>query len=263
MSKIRIIIIEDNKLLREGISRMLKARSDIVVVAALSDRIKVKDKIKTLKPNILLLDLGLVNQNSLEMVNYILKEFPKLKLIVMDLLPVRTDIIQFSEMGVAGFILKDATTEDFINTIVSVSRGDKVFPSQMHGSLFSEIVDSAVNELLASKLMESIRMTHNERTIMAYISRGLTDTEIAAKTNLALSIIRGHIDNILEKMALNSHVQISIYRSSNEDVLHPALPTGKLKLEKEVRTEKAPISVPKKIKRNAKKNNSQFVNFQK
>ena len=65
MSKIRIIIIEDNKLLREGISRMLKARSDIVVVAALSDRIKVKDKIKTLKPNILLLDLGLVNQNSL------------------------------------------------------------------------------------------------------------------------------------------------------------------------------------------------------
>ena len=84
---------------------------------------------------------------------------------------------------------------------------------------------------------------------MAFISRGLTDTEIAAKTNLALLIIRDHIDNNLEKLALNSHVQISIYRSYNEDVLHPALPTGKLKLEKEVRTEKAPIAVPKKTKK--------------
>lgn len=221
MPKIRIIIIEDNKLLREGISAMLKARTDMHVVAALGDRISVIDRIKSLKPNILLVDLGLVNQDSLEMVQTIKKKFPALKLIVMDLLPVRSDIILFSEEGVDGFILKDATTEDFIDTIKSVSIGNKVFPSQMHGSLFSEIVDGAVNELLDSKLIESIRMSDIERTILDLISKGLTDKAIAKKTKFTVSIVKGHIDNILEKMALNSHVQISVYRGSSEDILHP------------------------------------------
>jgi DNA-binding NarL/FixJ family response regulator len=240
MPKIRIIIIEDNKLLREGLSMMLKARKDMLVVAALGDRIKVKDKINTLKPNILLVDLGLVNQNSLEMVKSIIKDFPKLKLIVMDLLPVRSDIIQFSEQGVSGFILKDATTDDFINTILSVSKGNKVFPSQMHGSLFSEIVDGAVNELLDSKLIESIRMTDNERIIMEYISKGFTDKEISGKTKMSLSIVKGHIDNILEKMALNSHVQISVYRGSSEDILHPSSPPESVKIKPKVPLKETP-----------------------
>ena len=64
MKKIRLLIIEDNKLLREGIRAMVKEHNDIQVVAALGDRIKVYDKIRDLKPNILLLDLGLANQNS-------------------------------------------------------------------------------------------------------------------------------------------------------------------------------------------------------
>jgi DNA-binding NarL/FixJ family response regulator len=208
------MIIEDNKLLREGIRVMVKEQKDIQVVAALGDRIKVHDKIKDLKPDVLLLDLGLVNQNSLELVKSLKKKFPKLKMIVMDLLPIQFDIIQFIEEGVSGFILKDATTEDFMNTIRSVAKGDKVFPSQLHGSLFSEIVDNAVNELLDSKLIESIRMTENEKKIIELVSKGFSDKEIAKKLCMTVSIVRGHIDNILEKMSLNTRVQIAVYKNS-------------------------------------------------
>ncbi len=217
MKKIRIIIIEDNKLLREGINAMVKKQKDIHVVAALGDKIKVHDKIRDSKPDVLLLDLGLVNQNSLELVKSLKKKFPKLKMIVMDLLPIQSDMIQFIEEGVSGFILKDATTEDFMNTIRSVAKGDKVFPSQLHGSLFSEIVDDAVNELMDSKLIESIRMTENEKKIVGLISAGLTDKEIAKKLQLSVSIVRGHIDNILEKLSLSTRVQIAVYRNSGGD----------------------------------------------
>ena len=217
MKKIRLIIIEDNKLLRKGISVMVKEQKDIQVVAALGDRIKVHDKIRDLKPNVLLLDLGLVNQNSLELVKSIKKKFPKLKMIVMDLLPIQSDIILFIEEGVSGFILKDATTEDFMNTIRSVAKGEKIFPSQLHGSLFSEIVDNAVNELMSSKLIESIRMTENEKRIIGLISAGLSDKEIAKKLRLTISVVKGHIDNILEKMSLSSRVQIAVYRNSGRD----------------------------------------------
>jgi len=217
MKKIRLIIIEDNKLLREGIRVMVKEQKDIRVVAALGDRIKVHDKIRDLKPDVLLLDLGLVNQNSLELVKSLKKKFPELKMIVMDLLPIQSDIILFIEEGVSGFILKDATTEDFMNTIRSVAKGDKIYPSQLHGSLFSQIVDNAINELMDSKLIESIRMTENEKKIIEFVSAGLSDKEIAKKLPLTISKVKGHIDNILEKMCLSSRVQIAVYRNSGGD----------------------------------------------
>lgn len=221
MKNIRLIIIEDNKLLREGIRVMLKGQKDIQVAAALGDRIKVQDKIVELKPDVLLLDLGLVNQNSLELVKSLKKKFPKLKMIVMDLLPIQSDMLQFIEQGVSGFILKDATTGDFMNTIRSVAKGEKVFPPQLHGSLFSEIVENAVNELMESKLIESIRMTDNEKKVIELLSGGFTDKEIANKLSMTVSKVKSHIDNILEKMSLNTRVQIAVYKNSGEDIFKP------------------------------------------
>jgi DNA-binding NarL/FixJ family response regulator len=221
MKVIKLIIIEDNKLLREGIRVMLKGQKDINVVAALGDKVQVQNKIRELKPNVLLLDLGLANQNSLDLVKSLRKKFPFLKTIVMDLLPIQSDIVHFIESGVSGFILKDATTEDFMDTIRMVAKGKNVFPSQLHGSLFSEIVDNAVKELMDSKLIESIRMTENEKKIVKLVASGLTDKEIAKKLQLDVAIVKGHIDNILEKMSLNTRVQISVYRNSEGEELNP------------------------------------------
>jgi len=217
MENIRLIIIEDNKLLREGIRVMLKEHKDIRVVAALGDRINIQDKIEILKPDVLLLDLGLIHQNSHEIVKSLKKRFHKLKIIMMDLLPVQSDMKQFIEAGASGFIFKDATSEEFIDTIRSVAKGDKVFPAQMHGSLFSEIVDNSVNELLDSKLIESIRMTENEKKITGLVSAGFTNKDISKKIGLNVSIVKGYIDNILEKLSLSKHVQIAIYRNSVEN----------------------------------------------
>ena len=246
MKKVRLIIIEDNKLLREGLSVMVKKQADMQVVAALGDRIKVQDKIRALKPDILLMDCGLVNQDSLELVKLLHKKFPKLKMIVMDLLPIQCDILQFIEHGVSGFIPKDATTENFMNTIRAVAKGQKVFPSQLHGSLFSEIVDNAVNELLNSKLIESIRMTEDEKKIIEFISTGLTDKEVSKKMLLTLSEVKGHLNNILEKMSLNTHVQIAIYRNSSGEAVN--IPDIKPVKGKNLRKEKNKLTILRNIK---------------
>jgi len=217
MEKIRLIIIEDNKLLREGIRLMIKNQKDIMVVAALGDRINVQDKIRDLIPDILLMDLGLIHQNSLELVKSLKKKFPKLKIIVMDLLPVQSDMIQFLEAGISGFILKDATTEEFMTTIRSVAKGDKIILPHLNESLLSEIVDKSIKEFMNSKLIESIRMTENEKIITEYVSEGFTDKEIGSKLRLNASLVKGHIDNILEKLSLSKHVQIAVYRDSGGD----------------------------------------------
>jgi len=211
------MIIEDNKLLREGLKAMFKEHAEFQVIAALSDKINVLEKIRELKPDILLLDIGLVNHNSLRLVKSLKKKFPELKMIVMDLLPIQSDIKQFIEDGVTGFILKDATTEEFMDTIRRVAKGEKIFPSQLHGSLVSEIVDDAVNELMDSKLIESIRMTDNEKKIIDLISTGLTDEQISKNLTMEIPLVKSHIDNILEKMSLNTRVQIAVYKNSEEE----------------------------------------------
>ena len=211
MKRIGLILIEDNRLLREGIIAMLKKEPDINVKAAFGDSDCVLDKISSLKPNIVLLDLGLANHNSLELVKSLKDEYHDIKVIAMDLVPIQEDILRFVEAGVSGFILKDATVAEFTKTIRAVAGGEKVLPPTLAGSLFSQIMDYGVNELGPSKLIQSVRMTRRECEIVDLVAEGLANKEIAYKLNLSIYTVKSHVHNILEKMPLNTRVQIAIY----------------------------------------------------
>ncbi len=107
MKKIRLLLIEDNRLLRNGIAAMLKKQDDIKIIAASGNSESTVTKIRLLKPNVILLDLGLSNQNSLAVVEFVKKDFPNAKVIVMDIAPLQGDINLFVKAGASGFILKD------------------------------------------------------------------------------------------------------------------------------------------------------------
>jgi len=211
MKKIKLLLIEDNRLLREGINAMLKKEPDVNVVATFGDSDFVLGKISELKPNVVLLDLGLPNQNSLELVKSLKDEYHDIKVIVMDLIPIQEDILRFVKAGVSGFILKDATIAEFTKTIRSVAGGEKVLPSILTESLFSQIIDNGVKELGPSKVIQSVRMTKREREIVQLIAEGLANKEIAYKLNLSIYTVKSHVHNILEKMTLNTRVQIAIH----------------------------------------------------
>lgn len=211
MKKIRLILIEDNRLLREGINAMLKKEPDINVVAAFGDSDFTFDKIPELKPKVVLLDLGLPNRNSLDFVKSLKDEYQDIKVIVMDLVPIQEDMMRFVEAGVSGFILKDATVAEFTKTIRSVADGEKILPPILAGSLFSQIIDNGVKELGPKKLTQSVRMTKREREIVELIAEGLANKEIASKLNLSVYTVKSHVHNILEKMTLNTRVQIAIH----------------------------------------------------
>jgi two-component system response regulator DegU len=219
MKKIRLLLIEDNRLLREGITALIKKHDDIRVLAVLGTNEYILQRIRNFKPNVLLLDLGLRNQNSLHLVKTAKINSPATKVIVMDLIPTQEDVLEFVREGVSGFILKDATISDFLRTIRSVANGAKVLPSLLTGSLFSQIVEHAVNGARgpSSKLMESVRMTKRERQVINLISDGMTNKEIAQKLHLSPYTVKSHVHNILEKLALHTRVQIAKYAHTSEN----------------------------------------------
>jgi DNA-binding NarL/FixJ family response regulator len=214
-AKIRVLLIEDNRLLREGIMAMLNEEQDIRVVSS-SGNGDAFEKATKLKPHIVLLDLGLKSRNSLKVVELIKKGLPQTEVIVMDLLPVQDDIIEFVKAGVSGFILKDATLNDFLHTIRSVAQGAKILPPTLAGSLFSHIVEHAIQSGKVNQLIESVQMTKREQDVLALISAGRSNKEIAGELNIAVYTVKSHVHNILEKLALHTRLELATFAHTND-----------------------------------------------
>ena len=211
MTRIRLLLVEDNRLLREGLTAMLNEEPDIEVVAAFGNgKDAVLNAIQELEPQIMLLDLGLKGQNSLRLVESVRRDYPEVKMIVMDLIPVPSDMIEFVQAGVSGFILKDATFADFTGTIRSVAAGAGVLPSALTSSLFTQIVEKVTGEGKAG-LIESVRMTKREREVIELIAEGMSNKEIAQRLSIATYTVKSHVHNILEKLALHTRLQVASY----------------------------------------------------
>jgi DNA-binding NarL/FixJ family response regulator len=211
---ITVAIIEDNRLVREGMRDMLNELPDVRVVLAATSL--EAGMLRKKNPRVVLLDVGLQEKNSLRLAETVHKEMADARVIVMDLLPVHEEIAEFVNAGVAGFILKDATFEDFVGTIRSVANGARVLPAPMTGTLFSQIAKVAVRRG-QEEALKSVRMTEREREVIALISAGMSNKEIAKRLNIATDTVKSHVRNVMEKLALHTRLQIAAYAHRKDD----------------------------------------------
>jgi len=210
---ISVALIEDNRLVRQGISTLLKETPDLEVVAAWSSG--ETSSFQDAKPDVVLLDLGLRNGDSLRVAQRVKVGFPDSKIILMDLLPVHEDIVEFVHVGVSGFIMKDATLEDLVATIRSVVAGANVLPQAMTKTLFSQIASDAVAKGRPAAL-KAVRMTPREREVIGLIAEGLSNKEIASQLHIATHTVKSHVRNIMEKLALHTRLQIAAFAHREE-----------------------------------------------
>ena len=207
-SKITVAIIDDNRLVREALTALINRLPDVRVVALDGDGSLLADAKK--KPNVLLLDVGLRDQDSLGLAATLKLQHPESRIIVMDLLPVNEEIVEFVNAGVSGFVLKDASFDEFVATIRSVAAGEKVLPPRMTESLFSQIAKEASTRS-GEAVLEDVRMTRREREVIDLIGEGLSNKEIAQRLNIATHTVKSHVRNVMEKLALHTRLQIAAY----------------------------------------------------
>jgi two-component system nitrate/nitrite response regulator NarL len=128
----------------------------------------------------------------------------------MDLMPARKDLVDFIRAGANGFIVKEATVEDFITTIRAVADGATVVPHALSGALLSHIADQA-NGRNTPDAKNVDRMTQREAEVSQLICEGMSNKEIAQRLDIAVYTVKAHVHNILEKLALHSRLQIAAY----------------------------------------------------
>lgn len=210
---ISLVLIDDNRLLREGLAALIHDQPGYRVLAAAADAQEAIEKAREAKPDVILLDFGLEDHDSLDLTTTVRREVPDAKVIVMGLLPIQEEVADFVRAGASGFIMKDASFEVFFSTIRAVARGEQVLPPALTDSLFTQIALNAPR-LGKVKARESVRLTIRERETIDLLSEGLSNKEIAKRMNIAVHTVKSHVHNVLEKLALHSRLEVAAFTHS-------------------------------------------------
>lgn len=206
---IPMLLIEDNRLLRDGLTAMLGAQGLKVVAAARSGRDALR-QVGRLKPQLVLLDGSLGDREGLRLVAAVQKAVPGIRIIVMHLLATHEDVAAYVKAGVAGFLMKDAGVAELIDTIRRVADGACVLPPLMTGSLFTHVAEHAVARGKRG-LKAAVRMTRRERQVTELIADGLSNRDIAGRLGIAAHTVKSHVHNILEKLALHTRLEVAAF----------------------------------------------------
>jgi DNA-binding NarL/FixJ family response regulator len=210
------LLIEDNRFLREGITEILRNDGGFIVDARDDGDGATGQLATTRAPDVVLLDLGLEKENSLKLMGVLRERFPESKVIAMDILPEQDDIVEFVKAGGSGFILKNALVGDYVKTIEAVAGGATVLPVGLTKSLFTQIVESALKK--GNGLPpHAVQLTKREQEIVDLISEGMSNKEIAQQLHIATFTVKSHVHNVLEKLDLNTRLQIAAFARDERD----------------------------------------------
>lgn len=213
---ISLVLIDDNRLLREGLARLIREQDDFRIVLATADAEEALRTARELHPDVVLLDFGLEGHDSLAIAGMVRRDVPSARVIVLGLLPVEEDVMSFVRAGATGFIMKDATFEEFVKTVRSVVAGAEVLPPQLTGSLFNQIATRAGRGGTPREL-EAVRLTQRERQVIDLIAEGLANKDIATRLGIAVHTVKSHVHNILEKLALHSRLEVAAFSRTQGD----------------------------------------------
>ena len=210
---VSVALIDDNLLVRAGLTSILSELPDIQVVAAVSRA--DTSLVAAADPDVVLLDLAPGDAHDLAVVERVRREVPDSRIIVMGLLPDDEDLLDVIQAGVSGFALAEATPEDLLDTIRSVVSGRSVLPHQVAGALFTEIADHGA-PTSGPEATEGVQLTPRQREVIELISEGMSNKKIAAELHISVHTVKSHIRHIMKKLDLNTRLQISAWAHDEE-----------------------------------------------
>ncbi|MFC1558280.1 response regulator [candidate division KSB1 bacterium] len=209
-SSIRLFIVDDNRLLREGLALMLSDQKDIVVIGTAPSGQKALKQIKDLQPEVALIDIGMPGKDGIEVTKALHQDLPEVKVIILGMIDLTDEIMACIEVGASGYVLKEASFEYLVETIRSVNRDESFCSPRMTASLFSRIAELASDKIPRIS-QDSIKLTARELEIIKLIAEGLSNKEISQRLFIETQTVKNHIHNILDKLQLHNRLEAVQY----------------------------------------------------
>lgn len=210
---IRVLIAEDQTIIREGLQYIIERDSGIRVVGLAGDGKEAWELCEALVPDLVLMDIVMPECNGIEGTQKIKAQFPEIKVLILTTFADAENVSQALQNGADGYVLKDIEAEDLILTIKSIAKGLRV----MHGNPFETVVKSMAGGRTAAPPAETVMPNLNpkEMEIMRLIVYGNSNKEIAALLNNSEGSVRNAISAILTKLKLEDRTQLAVFAVRN------------------------------------------------
>jgi DNA-binding NarL/FixJ family response regulator len=202
---IRVLVVDDHPLFREGLAALLHDEADIVLVGEAADGREAVERFRTLHPDVTLMDLQMPGLSGIEAMQVIRREFPKARFVVLTTYSRDAQVMRALEVGAAGYLMKSALRKDLLNTIRAVHAGGKSISAEVAVELAQHVLDE--------------ELTDRELEILKRVADGTSNREIASALDLTEATVKSHLKTIMAKLGANDRthaVMIAIRRGFME-----------------------------------------------
>lgn len=202
----KVLIADDHQLFREGLVNLLSSAPDVEVIGEAEDGRDATEKAKKLKPDVLLIDIGMPNMNGIEATRILKKEMPDLKIIAVSMHSDRQFVKGILEAGADGYLLKNCTYRQLIDAIQSVKSGKKYLSDDITEMIIKGYLDPA--ETASEGYAE---LSEREMEILKLYAEGQSTREISEKLFISVKTVGTHKQHILEKLGLKTNADLVKY----------------------------------------------------
>lgn len=206
---IKVMIVDDHMLIREGIKQLLEFDGNIEVIEEASDGVECLEKLKNIKPDVLLLDINMPNKNGIQVLEEIKSNKMDIKVLILTVHDEVEYLIKAVDIEVDGYILKDSESAELKKAISHVLEGENYIQPSLIPALNSRLV----NRDMDKEKLESL--TKRELEVLIQVANGMFNKEIATSLDISERTVKNHISNIFKKIDVNDRTQAAVFAIKN------------------------------------------------
>lgn len=204
---IRILLVDDHKIMRDGLRIALNQNSDLIVVGEAGDRKTTWEKIEQSLPDVIVMDIGLPDADGVELSGEILKRWTQIRIIILSAVADQEHLDQAMEAGVSGYVLKTNASEELVRAIRTVKNNTPYFSPEV-----SAILMTGYRRLRnTNRARSDSNLSERELQVLKLIAEGRNTKEIAAQLSLSIKTIETHRTRLMTKLGLHSIAELTKY----------------------------------------------------
>jgi len=220
MARIRILLADDHTLFRQGVKTLLATESDMEVVGEAADGASAAEKATELKPDVVLLDIGMPGPSSFETARQIRRNRPETRILFLTMYDDEDYLVEGMEVGASGYVLKDSPATQLVAAVRDVFRGGSYLSPRM----LSQLVDDFRTRVKTTdRLPRFATLTPREKEVLKMLAEGNSVKEVACQLNLSVKTVEAHKFNLMRKLDIHNKAQLVQYAFQKKVIKLPVL----------------------------------------
>lgn len=215
-NKIKVLLVDDHVLLRDGVAILLKQADDIQVVGSLATGEEAISKVSALLPDVIVMDIHLTGMSGIEATRWIKERNPQVKVILLSIEVKKEFVSSGIQAGIDGYLPKDVEKAMLIDAIRTVFKGGKAFDDAITSLIFEDFYKKEKSVQSVKNISKMADLTKRERQVLSLVANGKNNTEVADELFISTKTVDTHKTHILEKLGLKNTAELVKYAIKNK-----------------------------------------------